>query len=80
MIYLKNLQGATTIVNNGELNIVKNKIGYFGRINYAYLDKYLVSASFRRDGSSVFGVDSKWGNFPAVSLGWNVHNEIFFHE
>jgi TonB-linked SusC/RagA family outer membrane protein len=77
---LKNLQGATTIVNNGELNIVKNKIGYFGRINYAYSNKYLVSASFRRDGSSVFGVNSKWGNFPALSLGWNAHNENFMSD
>jgi len=77
---LKNLQGATLIVNNGELNAVKNKIGYFGRINYAYQDKYLVSASFRRDGSSVFGVDSKWGNFPAISVGWNAHNESFLSD
>ena len=60
---LKNLQGATTIINEGEINVVKNKIGYFGRINYAFANKYLVSASFRRDGSSVFGVDSKWGDF-----------------
>lgn len=77
---LKNLQGATTIVNDGEINIVKNKIGYFGRINYAFANKYLISASFRRDGSSVFGVDSKWGNFPALSLGWNAHNESFLNE
>ncbi|MFI1743576.1 SusC/RagA family TonB-linked outer membrane protein [Thalassobellus sediminis] len=77
---LKNLQGATTIISEGEFNIEKNKIGYFGRINYAYADKYLLSASFRRDGSSVFGVNSKWGNFPAVSLGWNVSNESFLEE
>ncbi len=77
---LKNLQGATTVVSEGEYNIVKNKIGYFGRINYAYADKYLLSASFRRDGSSVFGVDSKWGNFPAVSIGWNAHSEDFLSD
>ncbi|GAA4951872.1 TonB-dependent receptor [Algibacter agarivorans] len=77
---LKNLQGATTVVSEGEFNIEQNKIGYFGRINYAYADKYLLSASFRRDGSSVFGVDSKWGDFPAVSLGWNVSNEDFLAE
>ena len=75
---LKNLQGATTIISEGEYNIVQNKIGYFARINYAYANKYLINASFRRDGSSVFGIDSKWGNFPAVSLGWNVANESFF--
>ena len=77
---LKNLQGATTVVSEGEYNIVKNKIGYFGRVTYAYANKYLFNASFRRDGSSVFGVDSKWGNFPAVSIGWNASNEDFLSE
>jgi TonB-linked SusC/RagA family outer membrane protein len=74
---LKNLQGATSISEFEEINVEQNKIGYFGRINYAYANKYLVNASFRRDGSSVFGIDSKWGNFPAVSVGWNAHNEDF---
>ena len=77
---LKNLQGATTVVSEGEYNIVKNKIGYFGRVTYAYADKYLFNASFRRDGSSVFGVDSKWGNFPAASIGWNVSKENFLRD
>lgn len=75
---LKNLQGATTISEFEEIAVEKNKIGYFARVNYAFADKYLINASFRRDASSVFGVDSKWGNFPAVSLGWNAHNESFF--
>ncbi|MBP9873463.1 MAG: TonB-dependent receptor [Haliscomenobacter sp.] len=74
---LKNLQGATTISNYQELNFERRKIGYFARVNYAFANKYLVNASFRRDGSSVFGVDSKWGNFPAVSVGWNAHLENF---
>ncbi|RED96599.1 SusC/RagA family TonB-linked outer membrane protein [Marinoscillum furvescens] len=74
---LKNLEGATQIGSFTETNIVRKKIGYFARINYAFNDKYLFNASFRRDGSSVFGVDSKWGNFPAVSVGWNAHNETF---
>jgi TonB-linked SusC/RagA family outer membrane protein len=74
---LKNLTGATTIITEADFNIVKNKIGYFGRVSYAYKNKYLLNASFRRDGSSVFGVRSKWGNFPAVSVGWNAANEDF---
>ncbi len=74
---LKNLQGATIVSEFEEVNYEKNKIGYFGRVNYVYDNRYLVNASYRRDASSVFGVDSKWGNFPAVSLGWNVHNEDF---
>ncbi len=75
---LKNLQGATIVSEFEEVDYEKNKIGYFGRINYVFDNKYLVNASFRRDASSVFGVNSKWGNFPAVSLGWNAHNEEFF--
>ena len=76
---LKNLQGATTISEFEEINVEKNKIGYFARINYAFDNRYLINASYRRDASSVFGVDSKWGNFPSVSVGWNVHNEAFFN-
>lgn len=74
---LKNFQGATLIDNPIESNTELKKIGFFGRINYAYKDKYLINASFRRDGSSVFGVNSKWGNFPAISIGWNAANENF---
>ncbi|MEP3211104.1 MAG: TonB-dependent receptor [Maribacter sp.] len=75
---LKNVQGAdpaNTIVS--EINADQRKLGYFARVNYSYKDKYLLNASFRRDGSSVFGTDTKWGNFPAVSIGWNVAKENF---
>lgn len=75
---LKNIQGAdpaNTIVS--EINADQRKVGYFARVNYAYKDRYLLNASFRRDGSSVFGQDSKYGNFPAVSVGWNVAKENF---
>ncbi|MGB5463797.1 MAG: TonB-dependent receptor [Aureibaculum sp.] len=74
---LPNLQGATAIAEYSEVNTELKKLGFFGRINYAFADKYLVSASFRRDGSSVFGIDTKWGNFPAVSVGWNAAKEDF---
>ncbi|MEM5567075.1 TonB-dependent receptor [Psychroserpens sp. AS72] len=77
---LKNLAGATSISEYEETNVVQNKIGYFARINYAYDNKYLLSASYRRDGSSVFGVNSKWGNFPAISLGWNASKEDFLRD
>jgi len=77
---LKNLQGATTLSDFEEINAEKNKIGYFARVNYALDNKYLLNASFRRDASSVFGIDSKWGNFPAVSVGWNAHNENFLNQ
>ncbi len=50
---------------------------YLGRINYSFDRKYLLSASFRRDGSSNFGPNNKWGNFPSVSVGWNISEEPF---
>ncbi|WP_343701477.1 TonB-dependent receptor [Chitinophaga sp.] len=50
---------------------------YFGRVNYDYKGKYLLSASLRRDGSSNFGPRNKWGMFPSVSAGWNVVEEPF---
>jgi TonB-linked SusC/RagA family outer membrane protein len=52
-------------------------IGYFFRLNYAFQDKYLLMASIRREGSSKFGANNKYGNFPAVSVGWNVKKESF---
>lgn len=48
------------------------------RFNYAYDSRYLATVTGRRDGFSGFGSDSKWGLFPSVALGWNVHNENFF--
>lgn len=50
---------------------------FFGRVNYNYEEKYLASVSLRREGSSRFGVNNKWGWFPAVSLGWRVTGEDF---
>ena len=49
-----------------------------GRINYNYASRYLLTLTFRRDGSSRFGKENKWANFPSVALGWNVSNESFF--
>ncbi len=51
----------------------------FGRINYAYDNRYLLSASVRRDGDSRFGANKKFATFPALSVGWNVHNESFYN-
>ncbi|MFD1615291.1 SusC/RagA family TonB-linked outer membrane protein [Gelatiniphilus marinus] len=51
---------------------------YFGRINYDFNKKYYLQTSVRRDGSSRFGPDNKYGTFYSLSLGWAVHNEDFF--
>jgi TonB-linked SusC/RagA family outer membrane protein len=50
---------------------------YFARVGYSYRNKYLVNASIRRDGSSVFGPDNRWGTFPAGSIGWRITEEPF---
>ncbi len=52
-------------------------IGFFGRFNYNYDDKYLLMASIRREGSTKFGANYQWGNFPAVSVGWRISKESF---
>ncbi len=52
-------------------------ISYLGRVNYSLLERYLFTASFRRDGSSRFGSNNRYGNFPSFALGWNVANEPF---
>jgi iron complex outermembrane receptor protein len=51
---------------------------FFGRSNYSYDDRYLVTATFRADGSSRFGENNRYGYFPSFALGWNVSNESFF--
>lgn len=52
-------------------------ISYLGRVNYAYNDKYLLTATFRGDGSSRFGMNRRWGTFPSLSVGWRVSQEKF---
>lgn len=63
-------------VTERDETIVRKSV--FGRLNYAYDDRYLLSVSLRRDGDSRFGANKKFQTFPAVSLGWNVHKESFF--
>lgn len=55
----------------------KRTEGYFARVNYNYLDKYYLSASARRDGSSVFAKDVRWGNFFSVGASWRIDQESF---
>lgn len=51
---------------------------YLGRLEYNYDNRYLLNAVIRRDGSSRFSDDNKWGNFPSISAGWRINNESFF--
>lgn len=52
-------------------------IGFFGRVSYGYSDRYNILVSLRREGSTRFGENNKWGTFPSASLGWTVSNESF---
>lgn len=52
-------------------------VGFFGRVNYGFNDKYFAQFVLRREGSSRFGDNNKWGNFPAASVGWAVSEESF---
>lgn len=55
-------------------------ISYFGRLNYAYKNRYLFEANFRRDGSSRFGPDNRWGTFPSFSAAWRINEETFMED
>lgn len=52
-------------------------ISFFGRVNYSYAGRYMFTATVRRDGSSVFGANHKWGTFPSASLAWRISDEKF---
>jgi TonB-linked SusC/RagA family outer membrane protein len=52
-------------------------IGFFGRTNFTYKDKYLLTLTYRRDGSSKFDEDNRWANFPAAAFAWKVNQDFF---
>jgi TonB-linked SusC/RagA family outer membrane protein len=63
----------------GSRGVKYSLISYFGRALYDYKGTYLLTATLRRDGSSNFGANNRWGLFPSFSLGWVVSNESFFN-
>lgn len=74
--------GITTINNANAVTGTSSEsrnvlISYFGRLQYGFDNKYLLSASIRRDGSSRFGEDTRWGIFPSASVGWRISEEQF---
>jgi iron complex outermembrane receptor protein len=70
-----NRAAATTLTDT---DINRNALeSYFARASFDIADKYLISASFRRDGSSRFSENNRWGSFPGVSVGWKLMNESF---
>ena len=59
---------------------INEQQSYFGRVNYGFANKYLLTATLRADGSSKFGANNKYGYFPSVALGWNVTSEDFMSD
>lgn len=76
------LNGANNI-NVGDTYTAETQhtmLSYFGRVQYNFRERYLFGATIRRDGSSRFGTDTKWGTFPSASVGWRVSEEGFMQE
>ena len=71
------MEGLSTLNSN---KWERKLIGFFGRINYNYSNKYLLMASIRREGSDKFGANNRWGWFPSVSAGWRINNEEFMSD
>ena len=69
---------SAAVISAGESSETRHTfVSYLARVNYKYEDKYLLSASIRTDGSSRFGVNNRYGTFPAVSAGWIINQEEF---
>lgn len=81
-----NIDFTTSLPNNGNRNTSggltnpHSLASYFGRISYNFAERYMFQLTMRRDGSSRFGENYKWGTFPSVSLGWNLTNESFMEK
>ncbi|MCK5171050.1 MAG: TonB-dependent receptor, partial [Bacteroidales bacterium] len=73
-VYLGNGLGITT---TSESKLIYKLASYFSRVNYNYKEKYFISALIRRDGSSRFSKDNRWGTFYSASLGWNINEDFF---
>ncbi|WNH11482.1 SusC/RagA family TonB-linked outer membrane protein [Thalassobellus suaedae] len=76
---ISTIQSAVNIDRGSTVNQIEewSLLSFFTRLNYNYAGKYLFSASFRTDGSSRFGPENRWGNFPSLSAGWIVSDEDF---
>ena len=72
-------QGTPYSVNK-YTNADDNLLSFFGRVNYDYQSKYLVSATFRADGSSKFSKDNRWGYFPSAAIAWRISSESFMEK
>ncbi|WP_075602714.1 SusC/RagA family TonB-linked outer membrane protein [Saccharicrinis aurantiacus] len=72
--------GGSIISSAGNTKAEKSNVSYLSRLNYGFADKYLITANFRADASSVFGEDNRWGYFPSFSTGWRMSQESFMQD
>ncbi|WP_231891137.1 TonB-dependent receptor [Arachidicoccus ginsenosidimutans] len=77
MTYYQN--ALATVWSPTDSYVKQNYISEMGRLNYSYKNRYLLTATVRRDGYSAFGSDKKYGTFPSIALGWNISEEPFLH-
>ena len=75
LTYAGTIDGMTA-VQSGTKEKVRN-ISFYGRVSYSYNSRYMLQATIRRDGSSVFGDGNRWGTFPSISAAWNITEESF---
>jgi TonB-linked SusC/RagA family outer membrane protein len=66
---------AAALITGGTNRTAWGLVSYLGRVNYSYKDKYLLTAAVRKDGSSKFGENNRWGTFPSIALGWDIIQE-----
>lgn len=76
MSYAQTILGVQNSVQSGYRENVRN-ISFYGRANYSFDSRYMIQATVRRDGSSVFGKNHRWGTFPSASVAWNITEEKF---
>jgi len=79
MSYAQSILGVQNSISSGYVENVKN-ISFYGRANYSFDGRYMLQATIRRDGSSVFGKNNRWGTFPSVSAAWNITEEEFMKD
>ena len=79
------IDNATGLQEDGRMNVygayyTEHRLAsYFARADYNYDERYMAQVTVRRDGSSRFGINNKWGTFPSFSLGWNIHKEPYIN-
>lgn len=78
--YALQLSSDTDNLQYNSNKFMRKKLSFFARANYSFDDKYVLGLTVRRDGSSVFAANHKWGTFPGVSAAWNISNENFMKE